>query len=126
MSSISWWHCYGASGPILRRIALILLSLSPSSCHDERSFSIQESIHTLKRNRLSHSTVQKLLYCNINLRLLDEISFGVPEFYDSVVAMPRTEGEGAENEVSEEEDIVSEVLDAADARDLDEELNFHL
>jgi hAT family C-terminal dimerisation region len=120
MSHIAWWHCYGASVPILRRIALILLSLSPSSCPSERSFSIQGSINTLKRNRLSHSTVQKLLYCNINLRLLDEISFGVPDFYDSVVAMPRTEGEGAENEVSEEEDIVSEVFDAADARDLDE------
>jgi hypothetical protein len=105
---------------------LILLSLSSSSCLAERSFSIQESIHTLKINRLSHSTVQKLLYCNINLRLLDEISFGVPDFYDYVVAMPRTEGEGAGNEVSEEEEIVSEVLDASDALDLDDELNFYL
>jgi hypothetical protein len=105
---------------------LILLSLSPSSCHAERSFSIQESIHTLKRNRLSHSTVQKLLYCNINLRLLDEISCGVPDFYDSVVAMPRAVNEGAENEVSDEEDIVAEVVDASDAQDLDEDLILNL
>jgi hAT family C-terminal dimerisation region len=31
----------------LRKIATTLLSLSPSSCHAERSFSAQESIRTL-------------------------------------------------------------------------------
>jgi hypothetical protein len=59
------------------------------------------------------------------LRLLEDISCGVPYLYDSVVAIPRTEGQGAENELSNEEDIVAEVIEA-DAQDMDEDLSLDL
>lgn len=75
MEPLAWWKCYGADVPHLLKMASILLSLSNSYGHAERSFSIQEEIHTVKRNRLNRESVKKHLYCTINLQLIEGLSF---------------------------------------------------
>jgi hypothetical protein len=56
MSGRGWWM-FGGDTPELQFIAITLLGLSPSSCPVEQSFSQQNNIHTLIRNRLAHDKV---------------------------------------------------------------------
>jgi hAT family C-terminal dimerisation region len=56
----AWWRFFGSDYNELSRIAITVLSLSPSSYVVERSFSQQKNIHCLLRNRLEHGKVTKL------------------------------------------------------------------
>jgi hAT family C-terminal dimerisation region len=60
---VGWWRLFGGDAPELRRIAIAVLGMTPSSFPVERSFSLQKSIHTTARNRLNHGTVKKLVSC---------------------------------------------------------------
>lgn len=45
MSSKEWWNAYGMDEPHIQSIAMTILSLLPSTCPIEQSFSILDSIH---------------------------------------------------------------------------------
>eukprot|EP00170_Pyropia_yezoensis_P001424 contig_6275_g1428 len=74
-----WWSLYGGSTPGLREIGKALAGMSPSSCDVERSFSLQKSIHSLIRNRLTHDRVSKLMFVHTNLNLMGEVALGEEE-----------------------------------------------
>ena len=57
----------------LQCFARYTLSLCPSSCATERSFSHQGRIHTKQRSRLKPEVVQKLLFCKWNTRVLQKM-----------------------------------------------------
>lgn len=67
---LSWWANYGASTPLLQGLAMKLLSQPASSSNCERNWSTYASIQTVKRNRLTSSRSEDLVYVHNNLRLL--------------------------------------------------------
>lgn len=70
LKPVSWWEKYGGSCPELQRIAMRVLSQDCSSGAAERNWSLFSSIHTKKRNCLSHAQLRRLVFVNTNLRLL--------------------------------------------------------
>jgi hAT family C-terminal dimerisation region len=58
----AWWWFFGSDYNEFSRIAVTVLSLSPSSAVVERSFSQQKNVHSQLRNRLEHGKVKKLMY----------------------------------------------------------------
>jgi hAT family C-terminal dimerisation region len=69
----AWWRFFASDYNELSRIAVTVLSLAPTSCVVERSFSQEKNIHSLLRNRLEHNKVKKLMYLYWNLLLLDNV-----------------------------------------------------
>lgn len=77
-SPIGWWlsgdipsyrdpHLQSATRELVE-FAVRTLSVSPTACAAERSFSLQARMHSKERASLSQSTVQKLVYSHWNQR----------------------------------------------------------
>jgi hypothetical protein len=89
---------YGGDAPELRRIAIAVLGMAPSSCPVERSVYLQKSIHTTSRNRLGHARVKNLVFCHSNMNLLYEDD-GVEDnmfvdFYEATLSATAEKGDG--------------------------------
>jgi hypothetical protein len=65
------WYLYRDTAPELAAVAVALLSIVPSEAAVERSFSMQDSVHTKKRNRLLDSTVKAEMFIRFNSTALD-------------------------------------------------------
>lgn len=83
---ISWWANHGASTPLLQALAFKLLS-QPASCScAERNWSTYSMIQSIKRNRLTTSRSEDLVFVHCNLRLLSrkskEYTDGPTKFWD--------------------------------------------
>ncbi len=63
-------------GPVAVRFAV----LAVQSANVERVCKAHGVIHTKSRNRLKNSTVQQLLFCYVNLRLLSNVESTVADF----------------------------------------------
>lgn len=59
---------------VQKRIAIRVLSQDCSSGPCERNWSTWALFHTKKRNRLSTAQLERLVYCNCNLQLLEKNS----------------------------------------------------
>lgn len=70
MEPKSWWANFGAGTPLLQTLAFKLLGQPSSSSCAERNWSTYAFIHSLRRNRLTTSRAQDLVYVHNNLRLL--------------------------------------------------------
>ncbi|KAK9053556.1 hypothetical protein SSX86_024630 [Deinandra increscens subsp. villosa] len=66
----NWWGAYGASTPLLRKIAIRILSLTTSSSGCERNWSTFEAVHTKKRNRLEAAKLNNLVFVQFNANLM--------------------------------------------------------
>ncbi|XP_057860020.2 uncharacterized protein LOC131068774 [Cryptomeria japonica] len=64
-----WWENYGVGVPNLQKIAVCVLSQPCSASGCERNWSVFESIHTKKRNRLTQKQLNDLIFIWYNLRL---------------------------------------------------------
>ncbi|XP_019170563.1 PREDICTED: uncharacterized protein LOC109166132 [Ipomoea nil] len=62
----NWWSTFGTSAPLLRRIAIKILSLTSSSSGCERNWSTFEGIHTKKRNMLESNHLNNLAFVQFN------------------------------------------------------------
>ena len=69
---ITWWlnNCRHAK---LKEIAIRILSCSPTSAVVERMNSMHKLIQTKTRAALKHERVIQLLYCYVNMRLVEEV-----------------------------------------------------
>ncbi|KAL8535464.1 hypothetical protein ACS0TY_011189 [Phlomoides rotata] len=67
---ISWWANHGASTPLLQSLAFKLLMQSASSSCCERNWSTYSFIQNIKRNKLTPSRADDLVFVHYNLRLL--------------------------------------------------------
>ncbi|GJX72443.1 hAT dimerization domain, ribonuclease H-like domain protein [Tanacetum coccineum] len=65
-----WWVNFGAQPPFLQTLAFRLLGQPSSSSCAERNWSTYAFIHSLRRNKLTTSRAQDLVYIHNNLRLL--------------------------------------------------------
>jgi len=73
---ITWWKTMGktlTSAKKLAEIAIRILSLAPHAAPVERMNSIHKVIQTKGRAALKHPRVVKMLYCYVNMRLLDSV-----------------------------------------------------
>ncbi|RHY85409.1 hypothetical protein DYB35_013857 [Aphanomyces astaci] len=69
-----FWMHDGQARPLLRELELRAFNLVASSAASERNFSMHGFIQSKKRNRLSPSTVTKLMYIKTNYTLDDELA----------------------------------------------------
>ncbi|MCO5584293.1 hypothetical protein L7F22_038217 [Adiantum nelumboides] len=74
LQPVSWWKKYGTSAPTLKRLAIRVLSQDCSSSPCERNWSTWIFFHTKKRNRLSTTQLERLVFCHCNLCLLEHTS----------------------------------------------------
>ncbi|KAL9671541.1 hypothetical protein QQ045_009110 [Rhodiola kirilowii] len=65
-----WWGNYGATSPILQKLAIRLLGQPTSSSCSERNWSTYSFIHSLKRNKMNPKRAEDLVFIHNNLRLL--------------------------------------------------------
>lgn len=72
------------STPHVKSIAITLLSMSPSTCPIERSFSVLDTIHKKARNQSGQDRVEDLLFIVINSRLLNNVQLD-DDFVSSVL-----------------------------------------
>ncbi|XP_023740672.2 uncharacterized protein LOC111888796 [Lactuca sativa] len=70
MEPKNWWVNFGAQTPFLQTLAFRLLGQPSSSSCAKRNWSTYAFIHSLKRNKLTTSRAQDLVYIHNNLRLL--------------------------------------------------------
>ncbi|XP_023768809.2 uncharacterized protein LOC111917352 [Lactuca sativa] len=70
MEPKNWWVNFGAQTPFLQTLAFRLLGQPSSSSCAEHNWSTYAFIHSLKRNKLTTSRAQDLLYIHNNLRIL--------------------------------------------------------
>lgn len=71
MSSVLWWNGFCKTKE-LRKIAVAVLELPPTSAATERTFSTNSWIHSSKRNRLTIKRSNIISYIANNSRLLDK------------------------------------------------------
>ncbi|XP_020250313.1 uncharacterized protein LOC109827707 [Asparagus officinalis] len=74
MDPKSWLALYGSSTSNLQALALKLLGQPCSSSCCERNWSTYSFIHSLKRNKMTPSRAEDLVYVHSNLRLLSRSS----------------------------------------------------
>ncbi|GJZ63698.1 hAT dimerization domain, ribonuclease H-like domain protein [Tanacetum coccineum] len=67
MEPKSWWVNFGAQTPFLQTLAFRLLGQPSSSSCAERNWSTYAFIHSLRRNKLTTSRAQDLVYIHNNL-----------------------------------------------------------
>lgn len=71
-SPAQYWAIDGKAWPTLQVLAKRVFSLLTSSAASERNFSTMGFVHSKLRNKLSHSTVNKLVYVRANNLLCQE------------------------------------------------------
>ncbi|KAF3785329.1 hypothetical protein EJ110_NYTH28156 [Nymphaea thermarum] len=69
MDPAIWWETYSMDCPELRDIAIKVLSQTCSSYGFRSNHSMLDLIHTKRRNRLTTTKLDKLIYVHYNLRL---------------------------------------------------------
>ncbi|KAI3869210.1 hypothetical protein MKX03_021436, partial [Papaver bracteatum] len=71
-----WWEANGGFVPLLRRVAIRLLSQPCSASACERNWSAFDAAQTKKRNRLSAEMLEDLVYIRMNsLMLKNSVDF---------------------------------------------------
>nr|XP_020174722.2 uncharacterized protein LOC109760303 [Aegilops tauschii subsp. strangulata] len=68
-SPAKWWLNYGTCAPLLKDLAMKILSLTCSSSACERNWSAFEQVHTKKRSRLLHDRMSDLVFIKFNSRM---------------------------------------------------------
>ena len=64
-----WWFRYGNSSPIVRSLAIQILSQTASSSKCERNWNTFALIYTKQRNCLAHVKLEQLVFCYYNIKL---------------------------------------------------------
>ncbi|CAO2046328.1 unnamed protein product, partial [Urochloa humidicola] len=91
----SWWRLYGYETPALQKMATRILSLTSSSSGCERNWSGFEGVHTKKRNKLTTTRLNKLVYIQFNLKLLSKREkIKTKKIADVLLSSDTTEAQG--------------------------------
>ena len=71
MPGHEWWSLNGGHSPLLRPLAIKLLTLGHAGGGSERNWSSHDFLSGKRRTSTSTSTLEKEVYCYTNQRLLD-------------------------------------------------------
>ena len=74
------WLTRGNAVKIIQEPAVRLAQVTPHSCTVERVCKAHSLIHTKARNRLHLKVVKMLLYCYVNLRMINKCEAELGEF----------------------------------------------
>jgi hypothetical protein len=74
MDPLTFWRIHGHAAPVLRKVALMVLSQPVSSSAAERNWSSYGFIHSKLRNRLTPARARDLVYVFTNRRLLNNMT----------------------------------------------------
>jgi len=88
MPAWKWWKAFGHPWPHLRWFAMRVLAQGCAACACERIWSLNDWMHSKKRNRLSVQRVDKLLRSYTNLHLAteyDRSSYGLLAWDEEMV-----------------------------------------
>ena len=66
----NWWATYGATCPILQKLALRIISQVTLSSSCERNWSTYGNLYSLKKSRLEQSRAETMVYVHTNLHLI--------------------------------------------------------
>ena len=72
MPGYEWWSLYGGHSPLIRPLAMKLLTLGHAAGGAERNWSTHDFLSGKRRQRAKVSTLDKQVYCYSNQRLLDK------------------------------------------------------
>ena len=64
MEPVAWWGMYGKHLPLLSTIAPRVLAQAAAASAAERNWSVYGQIQGANKSRMSHGTVDKLVYCH--------------------------------------------------------------
>ena len=67
--AVEWWFMYGNHIPILRNLAIKVISQTASFSACERNWSTFALIHLKQRNRIAYPRLQQLVFCYYNMKL---------------------------------------------------------
>ena len=70
MSGADWWGIYGHANPELANVAIKILSQVASACACERNWSTYDFIHSKRRNKLTSSRAEDLVFVFSNMNLV--------------------------------------------------------
>lgn len=93
---ITWWK-NNCGHRKLKDIAIRVLSCSPTSAVVERMNSMHKLIQTKTRSALKHDRVIKLLFCYVNMRLVDEVDVELLDMVEEAL-IDEIEKENAEQQ----------------------------
>ncbi|KAL0235214.1 hypothetical protein GEMRC1_001796 [Eukaryota sp. GEM-RC1] len=81
-SARKWWDKEGSRDGVLRRAAMKILGQPSSSGAAERNWSVHSIIKTKRRNRMSHSLLDDLVFMYANIKLKNRLrkSSSIEEF----------------------------------------------
>jgi hypothetical protein len=112
------WYLYKYTAPELTSAAVALLSIVPSEAAVERSFSMQDTVHSKRRNRLLDPKVEAEMFIKFNWRAFDSTvtphgnyieltEDNIEKETDSVVSLfiNQITDSDAESEAAAEEDL---------------------
>jgi hypothetical protein len=71
---INWWYLVKGRYPILSEVALKVLSVPATSAVSKRNWSTFGFIHSKVRNRLNDKRIEKLVYMNWNLKIIQDLN----------------------------------------------------
>lgn len=108
-----WWDMVAGGARELRKVAMKVLSKTTSASACERNWSAFAAVQTPKRNRLSSKTLHDLVYTRVNLRLQQKNTD--PNFKEKVAEWVETTAADTDNDVSDDEAVVEDVVDTDDA-----------
>ncbi|KAL0251260.1 hypothetical protein GEMRC1_000473 [Eukaryota sp. GEM-RC1] len=69
LTSVQWWRLNGASSPVVKKLAVKLISQVTSVGTSQRVWSSNTFIHTHSRNRLDREKSKKVVYIHMNYKL---------------------------------------------------------
>ena len=125
------WDLVGSKQfPRIKDIGIRLSVLAVQSANVERVCKVHGVVHTKSRNRLTLSRVIKLIFCYVNLRLLQKEKTKLVEFLEDSLSAEQQEIVREQEEankqkimIPEEEPIILELKDDDDTSDSDESEN---
>lgn len=83
--SLTFWKNHAPANSKLRYIALRVLSASPTACSVERMNSMHKRVASSGRAALKHERVIMLVFCYVNLRLLQNVDQDVLNMVDDAL-----------------------------------------
>ena len=96
------------SYPKLLKIAVRLLALVPNSCSVERVCSQHKLVASKIRGRLSNKMIQMLLYCYVNMRLINNCPPTTLGFLEDILNDQLMVSSAAKNNEDPNEEIVED------------------
>jgi hypothetical protein len=105
MPPAEWWDLFGGHIPLLKSVAMTVLSQPVCASAAERNWSVYGAIKTPARGRLGHAVADKLVYCHEAIHMQTKLQDA-----NYVQSVERWQGSDSEFDDSDDNDSGEEDL----------------